>query len=88
VGSFAFGGISLGFVLLLGVVATSSDGWIPFLDGANLCSHEAGPLIFGLLGWETLGILGGTLRQLLVPLLVGAAFWRTRQTPAFGVAPV
>ncbi len=68
------------------VAATSSDGWIPLLDGVNLLFHEAGHPIFGLLGWETLGILGGTLMQLLVPLMVGLAFWRSRQTLGVAVA--
>lgn len=88
VGLPTFAGASAGFALLLLVAATSTDGWIPLLDGVNLLFHEAGHPIFGLLGWETLGLLGGTLMQLLVPLLVGAAFWRKRQTAGFAVAMV
>jgi hypothetical protein len=41
------------------------------LDGVNLVFHEAGHVFFGLLG-PTLGMLGGTLGQLLVPALVVA----------------
>lgn len=88
VGTPALLAASAGFALLLAAAATSTDGWIPLLDGANLLFHEAGHPLFGLLGWEALGILGGTLMQLLVPLLVGTAFWRKRQTVGFAVALV
>jgi hypothetical protein len=55
----------------------------PFLlvDNVNLITHEAGHLFFGWFGY-TLGILGGTLAQLLVPLLLGAYFYRRRETSA------
>ena len=88
VGGMALGGASLGFGLLLLLALSSSDGWIPGLDGVNLLFHESGHPIFGLLGWEVLGILGGTLMQLLVPLLVGASFWRKRQPVGFAFALV
>ena len=67
---------ALTFPLLIALGRTE-DGWMPFLDGINLLFHEAGHPIFGLFGWETLAILGGTLMQVLVPLLVAANFrWR------------
>jgi hypothetical protein len=75
--------LPLAFLLLVGVGRTG-DGWMPFLDGINLIFHEAGHPIFGLLGWETLTILGGTLMQVLVPLLLAGSFWFKRQ--ALGVA--
>ncbi|HJV21294.1 MAG TPA: hypothetical protein VJ570_01300 [Holophagaceae bacterium] len=65
--------------LLLVVLGRTEDGWMPFLDGINLVFHEAGHPVFGILGWETLTILGGTLMQLLVPLLLGGSFWLKRQ---------
>jgi len=46
-----------------------------FIDGVNLAFHEAGHLLFGPLG-PTLGVLGGTLGQLLVPLACGLDFLR------------
>lgn len=46
-----------------------------FLDGVNLLVHEAGHLLFAPFG-ETLGVLGGTLLQLAVPLAFVASFWR------------
>ncbi len=65
--------------LLLVIFGRTEDGWMPFLDGINLVFHEAGHPVFGILGWETLTILGGTLLQLLVPLLLGGSFWFKRQ---------
>ncbi len=61
------------------VVGRTGDGWMPFLDGINLIFHEAGHPIFGIFGWETLTILGGTLMQLLVPLALLVSFWIKRQ---------
>ncbi|HYB11836.1 MAG TPA: hypothetical protein VEG67_00100 [Myxococcota bacterium] len=44
-----------------------------FLDGANLLFHEAGHVFFGLFG-QTLGMLGGTLGQLVFPVAAGIQF--------------
>lgn len=46
-----------------------------FVDGANLLFHEAGHVLFGVLG-ETMGMLGGTIAQLLVPVLAALHFLR------------
>ncbi len=86
VGTGAFVLASLGFAGLMAVAATSAEGWVPLLDSVNLVFHEAGHPIFGLLGSETLGFLGGTLMQLLVPVSVGCVFWRKRQTLGTAVA--
>jgi hypothetical protein len=48
-----------------------------FVDGANLLFHEAGHVFFGLLG-QTIGILGGTLGQLVFPTLATVHFWLRR----------
>jgi len=76
--------MSLGFSLLFLVALTAEQGWIPLLDGVNLLFNEAGHPLFGIFGWETLTILGGTLMQLLVPLVVGISFWLKRD--AYGTA--
>jgi hypothetical protein len=47
-----------------------------FLDGVNLLFHEAGHVFFGLLG-ETLGMLGGTLGQLVFPIAAAVHFARS-----------
>ena len=44
-----------------------------FLHNVSLPIHEAGHVVFGLLGWF-IGVLGGSLMQLLVPALFVAAF--------------
>jgi hypothetical protein len=46
-----------------------------FLDGVNLLFHEAGHVFFGLLG-RTIGVLGGTLGQLVFPIAAGVHFVR------------
>lgn len=86
VGTPTLVGASLGFGGLLALALTSEPGWIPLLDGVNLLFHEAGHPLFGVLGWEPLTILGGTLMQLLVPLLALGTFWFKRDAlgTAFG----
>lgn len=48
------------------------------IEGANLLFHEAGHLIFGVLG-EVAGFWGGTWMQLLIPLGIAVAFYRQGQ---------
>jgi hypothetical protein len=67
------------------VELTSQEGWVPILDSLNLVFHEAGHPLFGLFG-VTIGFLGGTLMQLLVPLLVLGSCWYKRETVAIGLA--
>lgn len=71
--------------LLFLIEAISEEGWVPILDSLNLVFHEAGHPLFSLFG-ETIGFLGGTLMQLLVPLLVLGACWYKRQAAAIGLA--
>lgn len=54
-----------------------------FLDYANLAIHEAGHMCFGW-GGHTLMILGGTLGELIAPMLCAAFFFFQRQT--YGLA--
>jgi hypothetical protein len=44
------------------------------VDGANLIFHEAGHIVFLLFG-RFLMVLGGSLLQVLIPLLCLAVFW-------------
>jgi hypothetical protein len=75
---------AVGRGLLLLLLAVWSFRFIPagiqsntagqsFLHLVNLPFHEAGHVFFGFLG-RFLGVLGGSLMQLLVPLIVGGAF--------------
>jgi hypothetical protein len=61
------------------VYAARADGGFLALDYVNLVAHEAGHPLFSWFG-ETLMILGGTLGELLVPLLIGIYFYRQRET--------
>lgn len=68
------------YALFLLHAATDADGFLA-LDHVNLVIHEAGHFFFGWFG-ETTGILGGTLGELLVPLLLGVYFLYQRHTAA------
>jgi hypothetical protein len=67
---------------LLALAALRGKGFIPVIDHANLVFHEAGHVIFGLLG-ETLGLYGGTLGQLAFPCVVVVSFWSRREPISF-----
>lgn len=82
VSGWQMAGASLGFGWFLVLLKTDEDGFV-FLDHVNLVFHEAGHPIFGLLG-PTLGLYGGTLGQLVMPLLVLGTF--RRQGHAVGCA--
>ena len=49
--------------------------------------HEAGHPIFGILG-DTLGLDGGTLSQLVFPVVVALTFWRQRDPVGYAVGGV
>lgn len=53
-------------LVLYGVWLVLAYQW-HFVDGANLLFHEAGHVFFGVFG-TTIGILGGTLGQLVFPV--------------------
>lgn len=71
----------LGFYALFLLYALAARGGFLLVDNVNLVVHEAGHALFGWLG-ETLGLAGGTLFQLLVPLLLAAYFFFQRHTAA------
>jgi hypothetical protein len=63
------------YVLFLAYAAADRTGFL-FLDYVNLMIHEAGHPFFSFLGYTPM-ILGGTLAELIVPLLCAAYFfWR------------
>jgi len=64
------------FYLLFLVYAAADRTGFLFLDYANLAIHECGHPLFSGFGY-TMMIMGGTLAELLVPLLCAAYFfWR------------
>lgn len=56
------------------------------LDNFNLITHEGGHMLFGHFG-RFLGLIGGTVLQLVVPLALAVYFARQRHLPgtAFGL---
>ena len=56
-----------------------------FLHNVNLAFHEAGHVIFGLFGWRFLQVLGGSLGQILMPLVCAGAFLIQNRDP-FGAS--
>ena len=57
------------FILVIGIygyICASDVSVYRFLDGVDLIFHEAGHVVFGIFG-GFIGILGGTLGQLIVP---------------------
>lgn len=84
----ALAGTTAAFLLLAWAALASESGWVPLLDGVNLVFHEAGHPVFGILGWEPLAILGGTLMQLAVPLLVAGSFWFRREAAGTAFAGI
>jgi hypothetical protein len=78
---------SVGFGILFILLKTDDDGFLSVVDHANLVFHEAGHVVFGILG-GTLGLYGGTLGQLAIPLIVGAAFWKQRDAIGTAIAGV
>lgn len=66
----------IGFAMMVTLIVLNDDGYIRVIDDLNLVFHEAGHLIFGIFGY-TPGLWGGTLGQLLMPLICAGVFlWR------------
>jgi hypothetical protein len=68
------------YLLFLLYAAADHTGFL-FIDYVNLIIHEGGHFFFSWFG-HTIMILGGTLGELLVPLLCAACFWWKRETTA------
>jgi hypothetical protein len=57
-----------------------------FIHSVNLVFHEAGHVLFAIFGNQTLTILGGSLNQLLIPLITLITFFYKRDTAGTGFA--
>ncbi len=80
----------IGVALLLGFILwqhLTSDHWVILLDNANLAIHEAGHPLLGAFS-RHLEVYGGTLFQLLFPLIFAAYFWRRRHAAGWAVTLV
>jgi len=66
-------------------VSVSSSGFVlGILDGANFIFHEAGHVLFAFFG-EFLGVLGGSLTQVAIPVICTGYFVRHHQLAASAV---
>jgi hypothetical protein len=74
----------IAFSLLVIFLVYDADGFIFIIDHANLLFHEAGHVIFGIFG-STLGLYGGTLGQLVFPIVTALIFLRERAVASFAV---
>lgn len=68
------------YLLFLLYAVLDRTGFL-FVDYVNLMIHEGGHIFFSWFG-DTIRILGGTLGELIVPLLCAAAFWWRREPSA------
>ncbi len=78
-------GFGAGLALFLLVLLLSPPGFCFLLDHANLLFHEAGHPFVGLFN-RRLEPYGGTLGQLVFPLVLAVSFWRQRNAPGFAAA--
>lgn len=75
---------AVGLGLFFYIVATDRDNFIAIIDHANLAFHEAGHVIFRPLG-RTMELYGGTLGQLVFPVVAIVSFWWKRHTVSFAL---
>lgn len=79
---------AVGFTAVVVALLVAGDpGWTPILDSANLAFHEAGHLLYGVLG-ATAELYGGVLGQLTFPVVALVVFALRRQPHAVAVAAV
>ena len=75
----------IAFAMLAALLVLDNDGFIPIIYYANVAFHEAGHFIFKVFG-EPMGLYGGTLGQLLPPLICAVVFWRQKSLVSLSVA--
>lgn len=78
---FALMAYSISAALILWL-ANTGEGWVFLLDNANLVFHEAGHPIFSILG-ESVTVYGGTMGQLVFPLVAAWSFRRQHATASY-----
>lgn len=75
--------IALGLVFIYMSYGMWTSGWVIPLDHVSLAIHEAGHPIIGMLFGHQMTVYGGTIFQLLFPLLFAAHFVRHEQPLGF-----
>lgn len=74
-------------VLIIVWLGNTGERWVWILDSANLAFHEAGHPLFGLLS-NRLMVYGGTLGQLVFPIVATVSFWIRREALACALTTV
>ena len=80
-------GFGFGLAGFLALVFASEPGFVFVLDHANLLFHEAGHPIIGLFSRQ-LETYGGTVGQLVFPVVLAVSFWRKRQALSFAASVI
>ena len=80
-------GFTAGMGVFLLLVLKSEPGFVFLLDHANLLFHEAGHPAVGLLS-RRLEVYGGTLGQLVFPVVLAVSFWRKGESLSFAASVV
>ena len=75
-------GFAIGAGLFGLLVLVSENGFVFLIDHANLLFHEAGHPIIGLFS-SRLEPYGGTIGQLVFPIVLAVFFWRKDQPLSF-----
>jgi hypothetical protein len=78
-------GFAVGAALFALLVFASESGFVFLIDYANLLFHEAGHPIVGLLSTK-LEPYGGTIGQLVFPVVLTVSFWRKGEPLSFAGA--
>ena len=69
------------------LLAISEPGYIFLVDDANLLFHEAGHPFVGLFS-QRLETYGGTMGQLVFPVVLAVSFWRKREAVSFAASVI
>ena len=75
----------IGFSMLAALLMLHDNGFIRIIDYANTVFHEAGHFVFGVFG-DTAGLYGGTLGQLVPPIISAVVFWRQKSLVSVSIA--
>lgn len=80
-------GFAAGMGVFLLLALKSELGFVFLLDHANLLFHEAGHPAVGLFS-RRLEVYGGTLGQLVFPMVLAISFWRKGESLSFAASVV
>ena len=83
----AFIGLGVFFLIIVRQHFFTEGQWVFLLDDANLAIHEAGHPLIGILS-NRLMVYGGTIFQLLFPLVFAGHFWKRRHAVGWAISLV